>query len=292
MNTFDEFVKKHTTVLENEYVAGALILFLIVYANKTALTLPSYMLKLFENQFFKFLMFFLIVYMYSKKPTVALISALALIIAIMILEKLHPEKKEKMTILQNGSNNELLENLKNLLNNAFKTVNSTEGQVVVEETAKAVEEGHLHPADAEMIINKVIYAEEKGMSPLIAMSEEGAHEMMNIVKNVENGNISEEHGHRMAAQIVIQENVVNIGQEVSNLPNVNQEKQMLAKEVLKQQINIENKTKTKMTKNELKQLCSQVENDYYNQKMEEMSNITGSVDFGGFDDFAPLYEEL
>lgn len=262
MSSFDDFVKKNTIWLENEYVAGALTLFLIIYAHKAAPSLPSYMSTLFSNSIFKVIMFFLIVYMYNKKASVAFISALALMFAIMIMDKIDVKTTEKMIPLTDNQN-DLFTNLNKLINDALDFVTSTEGQIAMEETTRAVQEGHLHPAEAEMIINKIILAEEQGMSPLVAMSEQGAQEMSNIAQAVENGQIASEEGQRLAAQIVIQENVLNIA------PN--------------EQLPV------------AKQLCAQIELDYHNQKMSEMLRVTELTEFNGFngfDDFAPLYEEF
>lgn len=288
MSSFDDFVKKHTTFLENEYVAGALTLFLIVYASMAAPSLPSYISKLFSNSVFKVIMFFLIVYMYNKKASVALISALALMMALMILDKVNVKTTEKMTSLANNNQNDLFANLSDLINQALDIVTSLDGQIAMEETTRAVQEGQLHPAEAEMIINKIILAEEQGTTPLVAMSEQGAQQMASVAEAVAQGKIASEEGQRMAAQIVIQENVLNVGQEQVP-PQAEQEKQMLAEEVKRQQQNIEENTGTKMTQIQLRQLCAQIENDYYDQKMNEMSVITGLTEFSGFGDYAPLY---
>jgi hypothetical protein len=292
MSSFDEFVKKNTTWLENEYIAGAVTLFLIIYANRAAPILPSFIEKMFENYIFKIIMCFLVVYIFSKNASVALASTMALIIAFMLLDKMGPTTKENMEQVEPDENksNDLFADLANLINDALNFVTSTDGQIAVDETTKAVQEGQLHPADAEMIINKIILAEEEGVSPLVAISEKGAREMESIARAVEEGKIGSEEGQRLAAQIVIQENTLNLNQE--QLPTAEQEKQILAEEVIKQQQEIENNTGTKMTQIQLRQLCAQIELDYYNKKMNEMSQIVGLTEFSGFDDFAPLYEDF
>lgn len=293
MNSFNDFFRKNTTILENEYVAGALTVFLIIYASKTAPKLPSYISNMFGNSVFKVIMFFLIIYTYNKKASVALISAIALMVVLMMLEKVEVNETEKLTPLTNENSKDLFENLLNLINESIEFVSSQEGQIVMEETTRAVQEGHLHPAEAEMIINKVILAEESGSSPLVAMSEEGANQMAAVAEAVASGKIVAEEGQRMAAKIVIRENVLSSNEHelphVEHVEHVEQEKQMLAKEIKKQQQNIEENTGTKMTQDQLKQLCSQIKNDYYDQQIDEMSMITGLTEFDGFDDYAPLY---
>jgi hypothetical protein len=288
MSSFDDLVKKGTSWLENDYVAGVLTVFLILYANLAAPKLPSYIAKLFDNIIFKVIMFFLIVYIHNKNPTVALISAVALMLALMILDKVKPSEKEKMTSLNTSDNtNDLFANLNKLIDEAISFISSQEGQIAIEETTRAVQEGQLHPAEAEMIIKKIISAEEQGTTPLVAMSEQGAQQMASIAQAVAEGQVAQEEGQRMAAQIVIQENTLSIGQEQP--PSSEQEKQMLAEEVMRQKQNIEENTGTKMTQIQLRQLCAQIEQDYFDQKMKEMSSITGLTEFNGFGDYAPLY---
>ena len=207
INSFDSFVIKNTVILENKYVAGFLTAFLLSYASTFAPKLPSYITKLFNNVIMKTLAFFLIIYTHNRNPTVALISAIAFLAIMMILNKIQPAKKEKMTMLD--LNTDLLENLNNLLQEAMDFVTTQEGKIVLDETTKAVQEGVLHPAEAEMLINKIISAEEQGSTPLVAMSDEGAQHMSNIAKAVSEGKIPSDEGKRIAAQIVINENIVD-----------------------------------------------------------------------------------
>ena len=62
MESFDNIVKNYTTWLDNPYVSGALIVFLIVYASMAAPRLPMYVAKLFDYTLVKLLMFFLWVF--------------------------------------------------------------------------------------------------------------------------------------------------------------------------------------------------------------------------------------
>jgi len=85
---FDATVTNWLSFLDNEYISGALIIFLIVYASYAAPKLPPYILKLFDNPLFKLLIFFLIVYSAKKNPTVAIIAAVGLMVTIHALNKL------------------------------------------------------------------------------------------------------------------------------------------------------------------------------------------------------------
>lgn len=85
---FDATVTNWLSFLDNEYISGALIIFLIVYASYAAPKLPPYILQLFDNPLFKLLIFFLIVYSAKKNPTVAIIAAVGLMVTIHALNKL------------------------------------------------------------------------------------------------------------------------------------------------------------------------------------------------------------
>lgn len=88
VKNFDSSVTNWLSFLDNEYISGALIIFLIVYASYAAPQLPPYILKLFDNPLFKLLIFFLIVYSAKKNPTVALVAAVGLMVTIHALNKL------------------------------------------------------------------------------------------------------------------------------------------------------------------------------------------------------------
>jgi hypothetical protein len=85
---FDNTVKGWLSFVDNnEYISAAIALFLIVYASYAAPKLPPAILKLFDNPLFKLLIFFLIVYIARKSPTVAIIAAVGLMVTIHALNK-------------------------------------------------------------------------------------------------------------------------------------------------------------------------------------------------------------
>lgn len=283
MNQFDDIIKKHTQWLENEYVAGALTIFLILYANLAAPNLPKYVAKMFDHMLFKILIFALIVYMFNKKPTVAILSAIALMAVLMIMDKVKIsfDASEKMTLLSSENGDELMASLKELLNRAVTFVKSQEGIAMVDETVNAVEAQQLHPAEAEVILNKVIRAEEQGTTPLVALSEKGAQHMESVAKDVTEGKIQAQEGRRIAAQIVIFENISNLRQNYpTQMPVVEQEKQMLADKVLEQKQLIEEQNAYQLTPSQLKQLCDEVSRDYESQKHNDSTGgITGLAEY-------------
>ena len=56
----------------NDYVNAAVAVLLIVYSAYGATRLPPYLLRLFDMPLFKMLVFFLIVYLARKSPTIAI----------------------------------------------------------------------------------------------------------------------------------------------------------------------------------------------------------------------------
>lgn len=88
MEAFDNTVRNYLSVLDNEYVSAGLALFLILYAGMAAPKLPAYIANLFDYTLFKLAVFFMIVYVSRRSPTVAIIAAVAVMVSIMTLNKL------------------------------------------------------------------------------------------------------------------------------------------------------------------------------------------------------------
>jgi hypothetical protein len=102
MEVFDNKVKNYLSFLDNDYVSAGLSLFLILYAGMAAPKLPTYVAKLFDNVFVQLLMFFLIVYVSRKNPTVAIIAAVAVMVSLMTLNKI--KFNQEMMSVVNGEN--------------------------------------------------------------------------------------------------------------------------------------------------------------------------------------------
>lgn len=87
MKTFDKIVKNLLSPLDNEYVYTVVVMFLIVYSSVVAPKLPKFLGVLFESALFRMLMLFLIAFLASNNPTVALLSSLAFVLSIMALNR-------------------------------------------------------------------------------------------------------------------------------------------------------------------------------------------------------------
>lgn len=88
MESFDNTVKNYLGFLDNEYVSAGLSLFLILYAGVAAPKLPQQVVQLFDNTLVKLFVFFLIVYVSRKNPTVAIIAAVAVLVSLMTLNRI------------------------------------------------------------------------------------------------------------------------------------------------------------------------------------------------------------
>lgn len=88
LNQVQKLAMKSLTFLDNKYVAGAVRVFLVLYASLVAPKLPSGLAKLFTNSIFKVLVLFLIVYLGMKDPTVALLVAVGFTVSMVTLNKL------------------------------------------------------------------------------------------------------------------------------------------------------------------------------------------------------------
>ena len=87
-DSFDNTVRNLLSPIDdNEYVSAGLTLFLIVYAAYAAPRLPGSILRLFDYTLVKLLMFFMIVYMARRNPTVAIIAAIGLMVTLHALNR-------------------------------------------------------------------------------------------------------------------------------------------------------------------------------------------------------------
>ena len=197
MEDFDNIVGKYTTWLDNPYVAGALTVFLIVYAGAAAPKLPSWIVKMFDYTLVKLALFFLIVFISRKNATIAIVAAIALMVSIMVLNRLKFDQ-EMMSVVNNEEQS----------NRKFRTGNCTcscdsfeeivpqteEGKLVAAAAKQAVAKGVLPQAKAEELVKQVAVSEAEGKPVLIAKSEVGAKRMEEIAVVVSSGQISEEAG--------------------------------------------------------------------------------------------------
>jgi hypothetical protein len=87
MQRFNNTVNQYLSFLDNKYVSSALSLFLVLYAGMAAPQLPENVARLFENQYFRLMIFFLIVYSAQKNPTIAIIAAVGLMVSLQTLSK-------------------------------------------------------------------------------------------------------------------------------------------------------------------------------------------------------------
>lgn len=83
-NNFDNHVDSYLGFLKNEYAVAGISLFLILYAGVIAPKLPLHILAWFDNWIVQVALFFAIVYISNKNATVALITAIAVLVTLMV----------------------------------------------------------------------------------------------------------------------------------------------------------------------------------------------------------------
>jgi hypothetical protein len=272
MEAFDNTVKRYTRWLDNEYVAGALTVFLIAYAGIAAPKLPSYIVKWFDYTLVKVVLFFLIVYLSKRNATVALVAAIALIVSIMALDKVKFGEEMMEVVKSEGRNGRKMrmngcvcdcEDVEDIV------PQTEEGHLVVSEAKRAVAEGALHPADAKNLAKNVVVAEKEGAPVLVAKTEEGAKRMEEIAKAENNGAVSEQEAKTLAARVVVGEIVAESKPEEQNIraesesPRGEVSMEELAQEVLKRkQEETERRGGVAPSGEELRQMCAGVLNEY------------------------------
>lgn len=304
MEAFDNVVEKYTTWLDNPYVAGAITVFLIVYAGAAAPKLPSYIVKMFDYTLVKLLMFFMIVFISRKNATVALVAAIALMVSIMTLNRLKFDQ-EMMSVVGKEEMASRQINLGNCSCNCdgFEEImpKTSEGKLVVSEAQNAVAKGALSPAKAEELAKSVVVAEAEGKPVLIAKTEEGAKRMEEIAKGVDTGKINEETAKKMEAVIVVAESVMEskqvvnpVASEAKNVGSSNMEE--LKQEVLRRsQEETARRGGVAPSNEELKQLCANVLDDYRQSAScgkDSASTVSSSSDVSGVDEMASSYASV
>lgn len=80
--TFNHFEKTINNLVNNNYVASILILFITLYSSYVAPVLPDRILNLFNTNFSKIILCFLIAYTASRNIRISLIISILFIITI------------------------------------------------------------------------------------------------------------------------------------------------------------------------------------------------------------------
>jgi len=75
------------SLLQNQYVVGALTLFISLYASLARPELPPFMMTLFENPIFKVLFMFLAVYLSSKNIQLSLMISVAFVVTLNLISE-------------------------------------------------------------------------------------------------------------------------------------------------------------------------------------------------------------
>lgn len=87
MERINETISPYLSFLDNEYISGFIILFIILYASLIAPKLPSKVVAILNHPIAKFLMLFLIVFMAKKNVALAIVIAVAFVISLRVMHK-------------------------------------------------------------------------------------------------------------------------------------------------------------------------------------------------------------
>lgn len=195
MESFDNAVRRYTTLLDDPYVSGMVVTFLIAYTGLAAPKLPQYITKLFDYTVTKFFLFFMIVYIVKRSATVALVSSIALLIIILALNNLK--------IGKNGTQNTPALNYQEEA--VASKVTTEDGILVANEAKKLQDKELLHPVHVDTVVNVIANVEKEGKPVLAAKTSEGIKHMNDIAEAENKGMISEDDAKKMVAKVVVHE---------------------------------------------------------------------------------------
>ena len=114
IDSLNSSLRDSLSFLENEYVATALGIFLVLYASLAAPKLPSSVAKLFDSPLFRALLLFLIAYSANRNPAIALVATVGFILSLQTLNRykvkngddLENETSESKVVLKVPQNSE------------------------------------------------------------------------------------------------------------------------------------------------------------------------------------------
>jgi hypothetical protein len=229
MSVTDNAIEKINSVLENQYVSGALTVFLIVYASMAAPKLPNYLTKLFDYTLTKLVVFFLIVYLMKRNATVALVAAVALMVTIMALERVKFGKEMMEVVGKSDKKIKLGDCSCDCTCGSIENIvpQTEEGHLVIKEVKQAVTNGDLHPAVAHAMAQSVVKKEIDNIPILESTTKHGAVKMEEIAKAEETGLLNSDDAKKLAAKVVVNELVAQsnglildeIGEPIKNYEN-------------------------------------------------------------------------
>lgn len=123
-NSFDIFADEYLSFLDNEYVSSGLILFLILYASVIAPKLPSNIASCFKHPLIQLILFFIIVFLAKKDVSLAIITAVSVLVTIMVVNYNCNKSKEENMTNYNMKNKQIFNDLFDKNTNGTKTTNT------------------------------------------------------------------------------------------------------------------------------------------------------------------------
>lgn len=263
--------------LDNEYISGALILFLVLYASAIAPKLPGYVLQWFDYSLVKLIAFFLIVYISQKNATVAIVCAIAVLATIMALNHLKIGY-EMMAVTDPNSANAMNGYTCTCVLDDVKP-QTDDGILIINELKLALAEGALSKPTAQSIAKHVVVSEQEGKPVLVAKTSEGNKKMEEIATAENQGTLSEQQAKKMEARVVVTEAVMEEQKFPSKAESIGEKSSgslaEMAQEVKKRtQIATYANGGMVLTPDDMKNICASVV-DYYKCDGNNSVEISG-----------------
>lgn len=312
MNSFDNTANNYLSFLRNDYVRAGLGIFLIVYASLAAPQLPSYLERLFDYNWFRFIIFFLIAYLLTNSAAIALIAALIVFVILLILERTSLNEnmidlqKFKLTDAQRAQlaeGRKLMEEGKQLVEdgvvlvkdgniedgkqiiaegkkllkqgfNTIKTVRTGTSEALIEDGQELVDDGYVEEGEV-MIDDGQLYAEQEIMNGVNG-GVNGGEDDLEVVENI-----------LASAQENPNDIVIDPIENMSDEASINSEATQVIEEVKK----YEAVTGKKITRPELREICQRVHQDCAFKRPHAPGYTSSYYDQEEVDNFPVPYDD-
>jgi DNA replication initiation complex subunit (GINS family) len=270
IDNFDEKATKMLSFLENEYVSSYLIVLLVIYGSMVAPKIPPTMINLFKHSWFKFLVIFLIAYLFSPKKSAvtALVTAILLLVITETIERFYCEPMMNMNYQDDESHQ------KNILSHL-----TPEEHNMIEQAKALMDEGRLLIDEGNYDEGKYLFKEAHHIIHEVKKMKHHDQNYIPEPPKMSEGNYQEStqlmtEGKKLIGNI--KQMITDKKQNVSNMIDPDMENKV--GHVISEAKRIEMETGKKISPNELHDLCTQVNDEYSFSKLS-LSQYYGGKDW-------------
>lgn len=181
MDMMKKIAGKPLALLDNKYIAGAVKIFLILYATAVAPKLPNFMAKALKNPIVKLAILFLIVYTGVKDPMLSLLIAVGFTISMMTLNKLETvgslnELVQGAVDIPQSLLNDVIDGAQDLVENAGSKVGGPVPEILGV-ASKVVD-------TVQQVTNNIIDGTQMVASKIVSGAEDVVKGSVDVVKGV------------------------------------------------------------------------------------------------------------